>query len=106
MIYHITTKTEWEQQSAAAHYKSQSLNQEGFIHCCSTDLQVKGVLQKYFVEQTDLLLLYIEPTKLTAELKYELATNQEVFPHIYGEMNKEAIVKIADIQTEEIFYTQ
>ncbi len=97
MIYHITTKTGWEKWVTHAYYESETLDQEGFIHCCATDAQVEGVLQRYFVGQKELILLHIDPTKLIAALKYELATNDELFPHIYGAINKEAISKMANI---------
>jgi uncharacterized protein (DUF952 family) len=31
---------------------------------------------------------------LLAELKFELATNGELFPHVFGKLNKSAIVEI------------
>lgn len=97
MIYHITTQSWWEKWAHLSHYESETLGQEKFIHCCSTLLQVEGVLQRYFVGQKNLLLLHIEESKLMSILKYEQATNNELFPHIYGAINKEAIIEIKTI---------
>jgi uncharacterized protein (DUF952 family) len=58
---------------------------------------LSGVLQRYFVGQKNLLLLHIEEDKLTSTLKYEQATTDELFPHIYGFINKEAIIEIKTI---------
>lgn len=97
MIYHITKQSWWEKWAHLPHYESETLEQEKFIHCCSTLLQVEGVLQRYFVGQKNLLLLHIEEDKLISTLKYEQATNDELFPHIYGFINTEAIIEIKTI---------
>jgi uncharacterized protein (DUF952 family) len=93
MIYHITTKENWDKALVAGFYEAPSLHTEGFIHN-STAAQVQGVLDRYYAGQTNLVLLHIEETKLTVELKYELAPSvNEEFPHIFGVINVDAIVK-------------
>jgi uncharacterized protein (DUF952 family) len=93
MIYHVTTKENWDKALAAGFYEAPSLHTEGFIHN-STAAQVQGVLDRYYAGQTNLVLLHIEETKLTVELKYELAPSvNEEFPHIFGVINVDAIVK-------------
>jgi uncharacterized protein (DUF952 family) len=94
MIYHITTKENWEKAIAIGHYETPSLHTEGFIHN-STETQVQGVLQRYYAGQTNLVKLHIDETKLTAVLKYELAPSiNEQFPHVFGAINLDAVVKI------------
>ncbi|MEQ1554203.1 MAG: DUF952 domain-containing protein [Ferruginibacter sp.] len=93
MIYHITTKENWEIAIAKGFYEAPSLHTEGFIHN-STETQVGAVLERYYAGQTNLVKLYIDETKLTAELKYELAPSvNEMFPHIFGVINLDAILK-------------
>ncbi|MCA6366234.1 MAG: DUF952 domain-containing protein [Cytophagales bacterium] len=92
-IYHITTLAAWVAQQASDEYTTESLNQEGFIHC-STKEQVKATLERYYSYTKDLLLLHINSSGLLAELKFELATNGELFPHVFGKLNKSAIVEI------------
>lgn len=93
MIYHVTTKENWDKAIIAGFYEAPSLRTEGFIHN-STAAQVQGVLERYYGGQTNLVLLHIEETKLIAELKYELAPSiNEEFPHIFGVINLDAIVK-------------
>ena len=94
MIYHITTQANWDKAIAIGHYETPSLQTEGFIHN-STETQVHGVLQRYYAGQTNLVKLHIDETKLTAVLKYELAPSiNEEFPHVFGAINLDAIVKI------------
>jgi uncharacterized protein (DUF952 family) len=97
MIYHVTTKENWDKALAVGFYEAPSLLTEGFIHN-STAAQLQGVLERYYAGQTNLVLLHIEETKLTAELKYELAPSvNEEFPHIFGVINVDAIVKIESL---------
>ena len=97
MIYHVTTNLQWQQALAKGFFEEPSLHTEGFIHN-STKEQVAGVLERYYKNKTDLVLLHINEDKLTAVLKYELAPSvNEMFPHIFGVINIDAIVKITDI---------
>lgn len=92
MIYHITTLSRWEASIIRGFYEADSLATEGFIHASNRN-QVEGVLERYYNNQTDLLLLHIDETKLTAALKYELSPSvNELFPHIYGPVNIDAVI--------------
>ncbi|MFN0081967.1 MAG: DUF952 domain-containing protein [Ferruginibacter sp.] len=97
MIYHITTKKQWIAAKELGFFREPSLHTEGFIHN-STEAQVAGVLERHYKGISDLILLHIEETKLAAVLKYELAPSaKETFPHIFGPINLDAVVKITDI---------
>jgi uncharacterized protein (DUF952 family) len=97
IIYHITTKAEWQAAQQQGFYEAASLALEGFIHC-STANQVNGVLERYFAGKPNLVKLVIDTTKLTHELKYEHSpsVNQE-FPHVYGSINLDAVVEVIEI---------
>jgi len=90
-IYHITTRITWEQARTQGAYAADTLATEGFIHC-STGEQVEGTLNRYFRERRDLLLLEIDPLKIAAQLRYELA-HGELYPHIYGPIPSDAVLK-------------
>jgi uncharacterized protein (DUF952 family) len=91
MIFHITRRAAWLSQRTHESFTAADFEREGFIHCC-THKQVQGVLERYFQNQTDLVLLQIDEAKLMATVKYEPSTNQELFPHVYGPININAIV--------------
>jgi uncharacterized protein (DUF952 family) len=95
-IYHITSKEWWAKFEGLDYYESPTLQQENFIHLSTTE-QVSGVLERYYAGQTDLLKLHVDTERLSSELKYELATNNELFPHIYGRLNKSAILLVEGI---------
>ena len=97
MIYHVTSKAQWQQALAQGYYEAPSLALEGFIHLSKKE-QVQGVLNRYYQQQHNLLLLHIDETKLTMPLKFELALSvNEQFPHLYGRLNLEAVTTIAEI---------
>lgn len=93
VIYHITTVSSWLQQRTAIYYQHSSLVEEGFIHCCR-ETQIEGVLERYFQGQSDLLLLTVNTELVVSDIRYETATGGEAFPHIYGAIEKAAIVNV------------
>lgn len=97
MIYHVTSKAQWHQALAQGYYEAPSLALEGFIHLSKKE-QVQGVLERYYQQQSNLLLLHIDETKLTMPLQYELAPSvNEAFPHLYGRLNTEAVVDTTEL---------
>ena len=97
LIYHITTKQEWEKAKASGRYSAPSLEEEGFIHC-SNETQVSGVFERYYHGKKDLVKLVIDAEKLKSELKYEWAPSvNEQFPHVYGCINTDAVTAVAEI---------
>ena len=98
MIYHVVTAAMWKAALDKGFYEAASLHTEGFIHA-STAQQVKGVLERYYQNQQNLLLLHINENKLTAALKYEIAPSvNETFPHIFGRLNLDAVVEVTEIE--------
>ncbi|MEO6731113.1 MAG: DUF952 domain-containing protein [Ferruginibacter sp.] len=97
MIYHVVPGERWQVALQIGFYEAASLATEGFIHASSQG-QVEGVLKRYYQNQEGLVLLHIDENKLTAELKYELAASvNEMFPHIYGRLNTDAVIKTTSL---------
>lgn len=96
-IYHITTAEQWDKSVSAGLYEADSLSTEGFIHC-STEDQIPGVLARYYQGQKGLVKLKIERNKVNRPVIFELAGSiNEVFPHIHGALNTDAVVEISPI---------
>jgi uncharacterized protein (DUF952 family) len=94
IIYHIVTTTDWDLQKSNATYTAASLAMEGFIHC-STREQLDATIQRYYAQEKAVIVLHIDTTKLLPELKYELAPSvNQLFPHLFGELNREAVVEV------------
>lgn len=97
LIYHITTREKWAAAQAAGQYEADTLATEGYMHC-STEQQVAGVLDRYFQGQTGLVKLSIDRAKVERPLVFELAGSiNEVFPHIHGPLNLDAVVAVSEI---------
>ena len=98
MIYHITPKHIWQEQTGDPGFEPPAFTKEGFIHCCTPD-QVEGVLNRYFKGVTNLLMLHIYESKLDNPLRYEGVPGGEQFPHIYGKINKSAVEQVTAISS-------
>jgi uncharacterized protein (DUF952 family) len=108
MIYHITSRRAWREAQQRGDYRAESLATEGFIHC-STSTQVLPVAEKYYPRQRGLLVLMVDPARLTSELKWEPPSGDapppgvpagELFPHVYGPIDLDAIVQVFDLETD------
>jgi uncharacterized protein (DUF952 family) len=95
MIYHITTKEQWAAYEGKSEYAPPAFEKEGFIHTSRLH-QLEGVLERYYSGRNDLLLLKIDDRKLESNLIYEPATNRELFPHVYGKINKDSIIEVVE----------
>jgi acetyl esterase/lipase len=97
-ILRITTRSEWEDARAEGEYRGDTLKSEGFIHC-STPEQLPWVAESFYKGRTGLVVLRIDPEKLKSPLKWESPPNLgERFPHIYGQLNLDAVVGIAPLE--------
>ena len=93
-IYHIVLPEVWAAFDGDL-YEAESLGIEGFIHCSFAE-QLDGVLQRYYSGSESVVLLEIDSDKLTSKLVNEPSTNNEIYPHIYGPINRDAIVGVAE----------
>jgi uncharacterized protein (DUF952 family) len=94
VIFHITTREAFAKDEAT--YAPELFSLEGFIHCSTVD-QVVKVADARFRGKTGLVLLCVDSDKVKAEIRYEnLEGGQDLFPHIYGELNTDAVVEIAE----------
>lgn len=97
IIYHVTSREEWNRASENGVYIAPSLAQENFIHCSKAE-QIQGVLSRYFKGRQHLVQLTIDTDKLSAPWRFDLAPSvNEEFPHVYGPINTDAVIDIAPI---------
>jgi uncharacterized protein (DUF952 family) len=94
-IYHIVLPDTWKKFANEAHYKAESLDTEGFIHCSFAG-QLDDVLERYYSGAERVLILEIESDDLSSPLVEEPSTNSEIYPHIYGPINEDAIIEIRE----------
>ena len=101
MIYHITSRTSWTDAKKSGAYTADSLATQGFIHCSKAD-QVVRVANTWYTAQRGLVLLEIDETRLRSEVRWEPGTDKpdELFPHIYGPLNVEAVTRFHVFEPE------
>jgi uncharacterized protein (DUF952 family) len=95
LIYHIVLPEVWEKFENEYDYEAESLASEGFIHCSYRN-QLDEVLARYYKNADKVLILHINLHYLTAKFVAEPSTNREIYPHIYGKINKSAIVGVEE----------
>jgi uncharacterized protein (DUF952 family) len=100
LIYHIVLPDAWKEYDGQPEYSAASLETEGFIHCSFAG-QLDAVLDRYYRDAGDVLILTIDTEKLTSKLVNEPSTNNEIYPHIYGKINRDAIVAVETRQKHD-----
>jgi uncharacterized protein (DUF952 family) len=91
IFYHITTPEQWANYENEDFYAAPSLDTEGFIHASFAE-QVDKTLQIHFKGIEKVWILTINSELMTSKLLIEGSRDGEQFPHIYGVLNKTAIV--------------
>jgi uncharacterized protein (DUF952 family) len=72
MILHLLPRAEWEGLAPGAAYAPESIAKEGFIHCSADAKQLLTVANAFYKDvKGDVLVLEIDPAKLTSPLKWE-----------------------------------
>lgn len=93
MIYHITTQANWQNAQTLGYYAPPEFAAEGFIHACKAE-QVEGVFDRYYKDQTGLMVLHIDERLLKPPHTFVFVEkSNDEFPHIFGQLNLDAVVQ-------------
>jgi uncharacterized protein (DUF952 family) len=96
-IYKICPAAAWREAERQGVYRGSADDiSDGFIHF-SANSQVAETAAKHFAGQTGLLLIAVDADALGAALRWERSRNDELFPHLYGELDLGAVTAIYDI---------
>jgi uncharacterized protein (DUF952 family) len=98
MIVHIAARRDWVQAQLSGEYRAASLATEGFIHGSRPE-QVLRVANRFYGGIPDLVVLWIDPQRLSAPIRYE-ASDGELFPHIYGALNLESVIRVCELSPD------
>ena len=97
IIYHLTTREAWAAAQTAGEYEASSLAEEGFIHCSANEAQTLRVAERLYAGLPGLQVLDVDTGKLRAGIKREPSRSGEIYPHIYGRINLDAVVRVRDL---------
>ncbi len=70
---------------------------DGFIHF-STATQVAETARRHFAGQQGLFLVEVDADALGDALRWERSRNDELFPHLYGDLDLGAVLGVHDLR--------
>ena len=98
MIYKICPASAWREAERQGVYRGSADDlRDGYIHF-STAAQVGETARKHFSGQTGLLLVAVDADALGGVLRWEPSRNNELFPHLYGELDLGAVREVKDLR--------
>lgn len=93
-VYKILLPEEWERFEASGRFDGSPLDLDsGFVHCSSRS-QVAATAERYFSDEPSIVLLEIDTVMLGETLLWETAPSGELFPHVYGPIPRNAVVRV------------
>jgi uncharacterized protein (DUF952 family) len=97
VLVHLCAADDWRLAKTRGEHRPDSLGANGFVHL-STPEQVHLPANRLYSGRTDLVLLHIDPERLTAPIRWEpgVPTDPDsmVFPHLYGPLRTEAVISV------------
>ncbi|MFB7668164.1 DUF952 domain-containing protein [Kitasatospora sp. NPDC056138] len=106
MIYHLAPLDDWLRDPGRP-YATTSLLTDGFIHCSADEQTTLAVANAFYQEAPEpLMALLIEESLVEPMVKWEAphgapppgATPGVLFPHIYGRLNRTAVVGLEKVE--------
>ena len=93
-IYKISPASAWREAERQGVYKGSADDaRDGYIHF-STAAQVAETARKHYFGQTGLFLIAVDADALGEALRWEPSRNDELFPHLYGELDLGTVVGV------------
>ena len=103
-IYKICPALAWREAERQGVYRGSADDiRDGFIHF-STASQVAETARKHFFGQTGLFLIAVDAAMLGDALRWEPSRNDELFPHLYGELDLGAVTGVSDMHARSDGY--
>lgn len=97
MLVHICAEGDWRLAKGLGEHRPDSLDEVGFIHLSAPE-QVHLPANRLYAGRTDLVLLRIDPDRLTAPVRWEPGVPTDpasmVFPHLYGPLPVAAVTSV------------
>jgi uncharacterized protein (DUF952 family) len=87
-------RAQWDAVPDGSAYHAGTLASEGFVHCTAEPHLLEAVANRLYRDlEGDWLILAVDLEQVAAPVRWEVADGH-LFPHIYGEIERQAIVKI------------
>ena len=103
-IYKICPASAWREAERLGVYRGSADDaRDGFIHL-STASQLAETARKFFFGQTGLFLVEVDADALGEALRWEPSRNDELFPHLYGELDLGAVTDVRSLHARSDGY--
>ena len=103
VLVHLCTTDDWRLAQNLGEHRPDSLHAAGFVHL-STPEQVHLPANRLYAGRDDLVLLRIDPARLTSEIRWEpgVASDPDsmVFPHLYGPLPAAAVISVTSYRPD------
>ncbi len=98
-LYKILTAEQWARAPVEARVPWAPVDeQDGFVHLSAVS-QVRETARRHFAGQSALVLLAIEPARLSpGALRWELSRGGALFPHVYGDIPLDAVERVHPLE--------
>lgn len=105
-LFHVALPGEWRRARAEGRYfvstRGRMLHEEGFIHCSFAE-QVAGVIERFYADLEQIVLIRIDPHRLHVPMVVEdLDDIGEAFPHVYGPIPVDAVIDARVVDTASV----
>ncbi len=101
MLYHITTVEEARAAGQTGTYSPRAFSRDGFVHCSYAG-QVAATANRLFAGRSDLVLLEIDPSRLSCRVVDEnFEGGKELFPHVYGRVPMSAVRRVLALPCDD-----
>jgi uncharacterized protein (DUF952 family) len=97
-LYKICPRASWAQARELGRLPtSRDDERDGYVHLSAAH-QVRGTLARHFIAQRELLLLVLPRAGLPeSALRWEVARNGELFPHLYTELTVALVSHVIEL---------
>jgi uncharacterized protein (DUF952 family) len=103
-IYKICPASVWREAERQGVYRGSADDaRDGFIHF-STAAQVEGTASRHFFGQRGLFLIAVDVDALGEALRWERSRNDELFPHLYGELDLGVVIAVFEMHARSDGY--
>ena len=96
-LLHLIEPAAWRAALSAGAVRPPSLESAGFVHLSTPD-QVHLPAARLFPGRQDLVLLVVDPARLTDPVRFEPGVHGDpaamLFPHLYGPLPTSAVVAV------------
>ncbi|MGE5672853.1 MAG: DUF952 domain-containing protein [Mycobacterium leprae] len=100
LTYHGTPKRYFESLDPSQPYRPPEFAQDGFIHCTDGREAVSIILTIVYRKNPEpFVVLYIDQDRVTSPVRYD--DPAQIYPHIYGPLNRDAIVAVREVKRAE-----